>query len=79
MSVSEELLVRICKSLAFHAVETELTWQFMTPPEPEYGEKIEEAKALIAEAGLDFDVLYPVSERPVAFESGCVEEIKMAG
>ena len=79
MSVPEELLARICKCLAFHAVETELTFQFMMPQASEIAEKIEEAKALIAEAGLDFDVLYPVTERPIAVEAACVEEANTAG
>lgn len=54
MGVSEELLARICKCLAFHAVETELTFQFMTPQAPEIAEKISEAKALYRGGGLRF-------------------------
>lgn len=78
MSVPEELLARICKCLAFHAVETELTFQFMTPQAPEIAKKIEEAKALIAEAGLDFNKLYPVAERPTAVETAYVEYVEEA-
>lgn len=78
MGVSEELLARICKCLAFHAVETELTFQFMTPQAPEVAEKISEAKALIAEAGFDFDVLHPFSERPTALDASYVGEANPA-
>ncbi len=63
-------------------VETKLSVQFMTPPDPEIVEKIEEAKLLIAEAGLDFDELYPVAERPTAVGAAYVEyaeEVATAG
>lgn len=79
MNASEELLARICKCLAFHAVETEITFQFMTPQPPEIAEKIEEAKVLIAEAGFDFDVIYPVAERSTAVDVAYVDEANVAG
>ncbi|MCS4088750.1 hypothetical protein [Rhizobium sp. BK176] len=66
MSVDQKLLERLCKSLAYHVVETEITFQFMTPQEPEIADRIAEAKALVAEAGFDFDVIYPLADRPAA-------------
>lgn len=58
------LLERLCRSLAFHVVETEGTMQFMDPP-PDLIAEAAQARALIAEAGFDIDVLYPLEDRPV--------------
>jgi hypothetical protein len=79
MSVDKELLTRLCKCLAYHAVETELTFQFMTQKEPEIADKIAQAKALVAEAGFDFDVIYPVKDRPTAVLSEHVDGMLGAG
>jgi predicted RNA polymerase sigma factor len=79
MSVDKELLERLCKCLAFHAVETELTFQFMTPQEPAIADRIAEAKQLVAEAGFDFDVLYPVKDRPTALLAEHVDGMLGAG
>jgi hypothetical protein len=79
MSVDKELLARLCKSLAYHAVETELTFQFMTPQEPEIADKIAEARALVAEAGFDFDVIYPVNDRPTAILAEHIDGMLGAG
>lgn len=79
MSVSEELLTRICKCLAFHANETEITYQFMTPQDPSFAASIEEAKELIAEAGFDYDTIYPVAERSAAVSADLVEHAGQDG
>lgn len=79
MGADKELLERLCKCLAFHAVETELTFQFMTPQEPAIAGKIAEAKALIAEAGFDFNVIYPVKDRPTAVLAEHVDGMLGAG
>lgn len=55
----------LCRCLAFHAVESENTSKFMTPPDVEVEQQVAEAKRLIAAAGFDFDTLYPVADRPV--------------
>jgi hypothetical protein len=73
MGVSDELLTRICKCLAFHANESEITYRFMTPQDPYFAAHIDEAKALIAEAGLDYDTIYPVAERSTAVEAAIEE------
>lgn len=67
--MANSLIEKLCRALAFHVVEIELTFQIMEPQPPEYAEKIAEAKALIAEAGYDLDVLYPVADRPVVAEA----------
>ena len=74
----ENLVERLCRSLAYHAVETEFTLR--SPPRflpftegsaevlAEFAAKIAEAKALVVEAGFDFDQLYPPEERPTTAE-----------
>lgn len=54
----------LCRSLAFHVVETELTLQFTEGDASETRAECEKARALIADAGFDFDELYPVADRP---------------
>ena len=63
--MNRTLLEKLCRCLAFHAVETENTSKFMTPLDVEVETQVAEAKRLIAEAGFDLDALYPVSGRPV--------------
>ena len=58
------LIEKLCRSLAFHVVETELTLSMSQGAPPEYQEAIDTAKALIEEAGFDIDVLYPPEDRP---------------
>jgi hypothetical protein len=79
MSATDELLTRMCKCLAFHAVETELTFQFMTPKDPGMAARSEEAKALVAEAGLDLYALYPGADRPTAVLDAHVDGMLSAG
>lgn len=63
------LMKRLCKSLAFHLVETETTIRFMQGDASGWQREVDAAKALIAEAGYDLDVLYPPAERPIAEEA----------
>lgn len=62
------LIEKLCRSLAFHVVETELTLSMSQGAPPEYQEAIDTAKALIEEAGFDIDVLYPPEDRTVIVE-----------
>lgn len=64
--MSNTLTERLCRSLAFHVVETELTLQFMDGDATEHRREVDTAKALIAEAGFDLDDLYPPEDRPLA-------------
>ena len=60
------LIERLCRSLAFHMVESELTLQHAEGEDLSYWvNEVAAAKALIAEAGFDLDVLYPIEDRPV--------------
>lgn len=65
VAVDQSLLEDLCRCLAFHAVQSENTSRFMTPPDREVEREVAQAKLLIATAGFDFDTLYPVSDRPV--------------
>lgn len=70
--ISKNLLVRLCRSLAIHCVETELTLQHMEGPKDALDgmvRLIQEARSLISEAGFEFDELYPPSQRPTAVET----------
>lgn len=62
MSGRPDLLERLCRSLAHHLVE--LTLHFCTGDVGPWVEEVANAKALIAEAGFDLDVLYPPEDRP---------------
>lgn len=64
--VSGNLIERLCRSLAFHTIESELTLQFSDGDISSWVEEVAEARALIAEAGFDFDELYPPGDRPTA-------------
>ena len=63
--MSPDLAKRLCRSLAIHAIETELSLQYMEPYPEELAAEVRTAKELIREAGFDIDELYPVSERPL--------------
>jgi len=67
MAARSSLLERLCRSLAFHIAETELTVQHVEGDVTEWRDEIETAKALIAEAGFDYDTLYPPAERPTTW------------
>jgi len=67
-----DILERLCRCLAFHAVESENTSKFMRPPDTEVEAQVEEARTLIATAGFEFDVLYPVSERPIVSSTASI-------
>ena len=60
-----DLIERLCRSLAFHLVESELTLSHSEGEDLSYWQdECTKAKALIAEAGFDMDVLYPILDRP---------------
>lgn len=61
-----DLIERLCRSLAFHLVESELTLLFCEGATTPWADEVAKAKALIAEAGFDLDALYPVEDRPTA-------------
>ncbi|MBI1202562.1 MAG: hypothetical protein GC182_08630 [Rhodopseudomonas sp.] len=65
MKDSPDLIERLCRSLAFHLVESELTLQFAEGELSEWQGEVAAAKALIIEAGFDLDDLYPIADRPV--------------
>lgn len=60
-----DLIERLCRSLAFHVVESENTASMAEGEENPWAEEIVNARALIAEAGFDIDVLYQVGDRPI--------------
>lgn len=55
----------LCRCLAYHTVDSEITLSMMDPPDEGMADEIGRARALIAAAGFEFDVLYPVADRPV--------------
>lgn len=59
------LIERLCRSLAFHLVESEITMQHATGETEPWATEIAAANALIVEAGFDLDVLYPPEDRPI--------------
>ncbi|QDM26976.1 hypothetical protein FNL56_13295 [Tardiphaga sp. vice304] len=65
------LLERLCRSLAFHLVESELTLQHASGEDLSFWTaEVAMAKALIVEAGFEMDTLYPVKDRPVVTFGG---------
>lgn len=66
MASDRDLIERLCRSLATHLIESELTLQFSDGDTCEWQQECEEARELIAEAGFDIDTLYPVEDRPTA-------------
>lgn len=58
------LIERLCRNLAFHLVESELTLSQAEGAVDEWRAVCEAGRALIAEAGFDIDDLYPVEDRP---------------
>jgi hypothetical protein len=64
MGANADLIERLCRSLAFHLVESDLTLLFCDGDATLWREEVVNAKALIAEAGFDLDVLYPPEGRP---------------
>ncbi len=64
MEQNPDLTQRLCEALAVMVVEVEGTMQFMGSPPPDLVENTEAARQLIADAGHDFDVLYPQDRRP---------------
>ena len=65
MEGESDLIERLCRSLAFHLIESENTARMAEGEENPWAEEIARARSLIGEAGFDIDALYPVSERPI--------------
>ena len=61
-----DLIERLCRSLAFHVIESEITLSFSEGDTSDWAREVAEARQLIAEAGFDIDVLYPPETRPTA-------------
>lgn len=59
------MIESLCRSLAFHVIETEGAMHFMGGFSPDLAVEVAKARQLIADAGHDIDVLYPLAERPV--------------
>lgn len=67
--MDRDFLERLCRCLAISTVEVEITLKHMVPePCEELVEVAAMSRALIAEAGFDFDTLYPVADHPVTQE-----------
>lgn len=67
--ITPSLIERLCQSLAFHVVESELTISNSEGPGiSDWAEECSSARALIKEAGFDIDVLYPILDRPTSSE-----------
>ena len=66
---ASDLIERLCHSLAFHLIESELTLKFSEGNTSEWVAEVAKARALIAEAGFDIDDLYPPDDRPTADRS----------
>ena len=64
------LVERLCRSLAVHVVETEGSLEFMDPMPTDIVAEADNARALIAEAGFDIDLLYPLEDRPTLLPEG---------
>lgn len=61
---NEPLIERLCKNLAFHLIESELTLSHAEGDIEDWRSECDAGRALIKEAGFDIDVLYPVLDRP---------------
>lgn len=68
MSHDLSLIERLCRSLAFHLVESEVTLSHAEGDIADWREECDRARALIREAGFDIDALYPVLDRPTSEE-----------
>lgn len=66
MPTAPDLMERLCRSLAFHLVESELTLAHADGDIEDWRQQCATARELIAEAGFDIDELYPVEDRPTA-------------
>lgn len=61
---NKSLTERLCRALAVMTIEAEMRLQFMDEEDPTLIHEIQAARDLIAEAGYDFDTIYPPDERP---------------
>lgn len=62
------LIERLCRSLAFHLIESELTLSHAEGDLSEWADECSKARAIIKEAGFDIDVIYPILDRPTCTE-----------
>ncbi len=69
----DDLIRRLCQSLAFHLIESEITFHFAEGETAPWLAEISNAKALISEAGFDLDVIYPIADRPIAEEANVLQ------
>src|ERR1700733_10997474 len=53
------LIERLCKNLAFHLIESEITLSLAEGAIEDWRDACNEARDLIKEAGFDIDALYP--------------------
>lgn len=60
------LIERLCRSLAFHLIESELTLSHAEGELSNWTEECSKARAIIKDAGFDIDVLYPIMDRPTS-------------
>lgn len=68
MASEHTLIERLCRSLAFHLIESELTLRHSEGELDEWSNECQRARSLITEAGFDIDELYPVLDRPTSQE-----------
>lgn len=63
---ADDLIERLCRSLAVHLIESELTLQHAEGDIEDWREECVLARTLIREAGFDIDALYPIEDRPTS-------------
>lgn len=66
MNAKPDLIERLCRALAFHTIESEVTLSHAEGELDEWAGECQTARALISEAGLDIDQLYPIKDRPTS-------------
>jgi hypothetical protein len=66
--IPSSLIERLCQSLAFHLIESEITLSHAKGDTSPWTEECGKARGLIKEAGFDIDVLYPILDRPTCTE-----------
>ena len=59
-----DLIERLCHSLAFHVVESELTLEHAEGDLTYWADECRLARTLISEAGFNIDEIYPILDRP---------------
>lgn len=69
MTNQDDLIKSLCKALAFHLIETEITLQMTEGDTTSTEQACTKSRELIKQAGYDIDELYPVDQRPRFLES----------